>query len=103
MEASARVKILNIVGEYVHNTEKQVIRRQVISVAELHKRNPYGHTQEIKTAFEIDVYNHNIELFGIKPTMVGEIADVQMDVRMVKKGSGPAVAQFIVTDFTIRM
>ncbi len=77
-------------------TEKTTNRWHVLLVSDVPK-NPYGHTLKEKPAFEVYVYNHNIDEFNINQSMINEVGDFELEIGFKRNNVGPATPLFMVT------
>jgi hypothetical protein len=99
-----KLKVLSVGGVLTSSTVKTTTKKVVLQVVEVPVDNPFGHNKEAATAFEVDVYNHNIEHFQITQALVGEIADCELVINFYKGNSSvQAGPKFIVNDLALRL
>lgn len=101
----AKLKILSVGPIQTNSTVKTTTRKCVLSVAEIPKDNPFGNSKEPGVPFVVEVYNHNIENFNISTSLIGEVADVELDIRFYKRDAAvtPGMPRFIVNDMSFRL
>ncbi len=103
MKSTCKLKILAVGNEQRNITTKQTTRKVVLTVADVSADNPFGHTKPTDNSFEVEVYNHNIETFGIKPVIIDQVADAELVINFYKASTGPAQPKFIVNDLSFRI
>lgn len=101
---TVKLKILAVGPEQKQLTTSKTTRKVVLTVGEISTDNPFGNSKEPGPSFDVEVYNHNIEDFNISNSLIGEIADCQLDIRHYKGNSSvPAGPKFIVNDLSFRL
>lgn len=99
MKTTIKAKIIKVSGETKSYTEKSSTRRVVMSVCEKPADNIYGHTQQDKNPFDVEVYNHNIDTFNISPQLEGGIGILELNMTP----TSPTQFRCIVNDLTFRL
>lgn len=103
MKAQSKLKIVAVGPEQTSATVKQTTRKVVLTVADVSSDNPFGHSKDVANTFEVEVYNHNIENFGISPVLVDQVADCELVINFYKSNSAIASPRFIVNDLSFRL
>ena len=99
-----KLKVVAVGGVQTSLTATKTTKKVVMSVVEVPVDNPFGHNKEAATAFDVDVYNHNIENFQISDQLVGETVDCELVINIYKGNSSvPAGPKFIVNDLAVRL
>lgn len=99
---NVKLQILAVGPVLSSYTEKTTTRKCVLTVSELPADNAFGHNKTNAPAFEIEVYNHNIERFTISESIVGEVVQAEIIINFYKR-DGPASPRFLVNDLIFRV
>ena len=83
LKINAKIKILAI-GNLITEAAKEINKKHVLTVASVSENDPYGKAAT-GVNFEIEVYNHNIQKFGISVNKIDEIAEVELLAYPYKK------------------
>lgn len=91
METTTKVKIIEVGPIQQHITTTKTTRVCTLKVKEVPKgNNVFGYSIESqienKNIFSIEVYNHNIEKFGINGAITNRLAEVDLIFEMYKEG-----------------
>ena len=90
MESTLKVKIQAVSEVLVSASVKSTTHRQIVTVVEIPRLNPYGKDYSKQIPFDVEIHNKNIDEFAITKNHIGETAEIEIVFSLYKKDAAAA-------------